>query len=142
MKRYPQPGVSIAVFDGSGRVALLKRGKGHYRGLWSLPGGAQEWGETIEEAARRELEEETGLAATNLTHTGFIEPMLRGEDGSIDAHYLLAVFACTGFSGTLCAGDDAADARWMNRTEIPGLQTTPQLVEVIEKAARTIQATF
>lgn len=141
MKRYPQPGVSIAVFDCKGVVVLVRRGKGHYRDLWSLPGGAQEWGETIEQAARRELLEETSLKADVLQFCGFIEPILR-TDGEVEAHYLLAVFACTGFSGTLRAGDDAAAAQWISRAEMAGLETTPGLLEAIERAAQVCGAMF
>ena len=56
----PRAGVSVALFKGEG-VVLVQRGKGIYRGFWSLPGGAIELGETAMEAAQRELREETQL---------------------------------------------------------------------------------
>lgn len=141
-KRYPQPGVGIAVFDGTGRVVLVRRGKGVYRDLWSLPGGRQEWGERMEEAARRELKEETGLTAHALMRSGYLEPIVRGSDGAVKAHYLLTVFACTRFEGTLVAGDDAAQAAWATREEMLRLHTTPHLEQAITQAARLCHTAF
>ncbi|WP_344858961.1 NUDIX hydrolase [Amycolatopsis ultiminotia] len=96
------------VFDDLGRLLLIQRGHDPGKGLWSLPGGRVEPGETDSEAVVRELREETGLDVTPHTLTGTV---VRG-------HYDIHDYECTILSGTLTAGDDAADARWVDSTEL------------------------
>src|SRR5215469_10882389 len=88
---YPRAGVSVVVLQG-GDVLLVQRGKGAYRGLWSLPGGAIELGETAEAAARRELMEETGLLASDLTLGDVADVILRDAAGAVESHYTVAVY--------------------------------------------------
>jgi 8-oxo-dGTP diphosphatase len=135
---HPRAGVATAVFRG-GDVLLVVRGKGYYEGAWSLPGGAVELGETAEEAARRELREETGLLALDLTLGDVASAILEGPDGSVETHYMIAVFACEQFSGSLKAGGDAPDARWFAVEAIAGLKRTPGLEAAIEKARKALQ---
>ena len=130
MPDYPRIGVSIAVRRG-GRVLLAKRGKAPMAGRWAFPGGAVELGETLEDAARRELCEETGLTAQNLVFLGFADRISRDEEGSVSHHYVLARFLCAAFEGTPTAGDDAAELRWATLKEATQLETVPQLLELI-----------
>jgi 8-oxo-dGTP diphosphatase len=134
---YPQAGVSVALFRG-GEVLLVERGKGLYKGAWSLPGGAVELGEIAREAAARELFEETGLLALELTLSDVADAILKGPDGAVEAHYMIAVFACERFSGTLKPGGDAPDARWFAIDAVPGLRRTPRLEEGIGKAREAL----
>ena len=94
-----------------GDVLLVQRGKGIYRGAWSLPGGALELGETAREAAKRELLEETGLLALDLTLSDVADAILKDPGGAVETHYMVAVYASNRFSGTVAAGSDAPDAR-------------------------------
>ncbi|GIL03202.1 MAG: ADP-ribose pyrophosphatase [Alphaproteobacteria bacterium] len=137
--RTPRTGVSIAIFRGD-RVLLVRRAKGPFRGLWSLPGGHQRAGETMAQAAARELAEETGLAADRLRFIEIHEPMRRGADGAIASHYVLGVHAGTDTGGEARAGDDAAAVRWAGLDELGGIELTPLAADIIRRAHRSITA--
>lgn len=119
----PRTGVSMIVEE-RGRVLLIRRGREPSRGLWSLPGGRQEFGETLEQAARRELAEETGLVAHSLSFLRVVEPMRRSTDGDVEMHYVLAVFRVDGFTGTAVAGDDAEALAWVEPGGFPEAEMT------------------
>lgn len=129
----PRTGVSVAIFR-QDRVLLVRRGRGLYAGYWSLPGGSQEPGETLEAAARRELVEETGLSAGPLAFVEFHEPMLRNGDGGLEAHFVLAVYAGVIAEGVARAGDDAAAVRWAGLDELAAIRLTPHAAEIIRRA--------
>lgn len=130
----PVTGVSIAVFRG-GEVLLAQRGREPFAGYWSLPGGSQEMGETLEEAARRELLEETGLVAGPLAFARFVEPMARDADGRIVRHFVLAVFVCRSFSGEAVAGDDAAAVAWTPLAGLDDAVMTPGTAAIVRALA-------
>lgn len=134
----PRTGVSIAIFRGD-RVLLVKRGKGFFEGLWSLPGGSQEAGETMAEAAARELAEETGLTLTGAKLVDIHEPMLRDDEGKVAAHFVLAVFAGTDSGGEARAGDDAAAVRWAGLDELETIELTPQAAAIIRRAHAALE---
>ena len=122
---FCRTGSSTIVFDG-GRVLLIKRGKDPYKGHWSLPGGAQEIGETICECAARELREETGLTAKSLQFLTTRDRITRDVGGNITHHYVLSTFLVNEFTGTALAGDDAVEIGWFMIDELQKLQTTPE----------------
>jgi len=130
---YPRAGVSVAVLRGDGAL-LVQRGKGAYRGYWSLPGGAIGLGETAVEAARRELMEETGLLALDLTLGDVADAILRDAGGAVDTHYTIAVYVTDRISGTLAVGADAMDAGWFGPEARMHLKRTPGLEAAIERA--------
>jgi 8-oxo-dGTP diphosphatase len=135
---YPRAGVSVVVIEGDD-VILVQRGKGAYRGFWSLPGGAIELGETAEAAARRELLEETGLLASDLTLGDVADAILRNAEGAVEAHFTIAVYVTDRVSGSLAAAADARDARWFSPEARLHLKETPGLDAVIEKARRALE---
>jgi 8-oxo-dGTP diphosphatase len=113
------PAVGAVIKDPAGRLLLIKRGHEPGAGLWSLPGGRIEPGETHEQALAREVLEETNLAVECRRLLGTAE--LPGTGGSvIDVSDYLAVVT----GGELAPGDDAADARWVTASDMDGLPLT------------------
>ena len=125
MSDRPIPAVSALVID-SGRVLLVKRGCEPNKGLWSLPGGSIELGETARAAAAREVREETALEVEPREFAGFQEVISQGDDG-IRFHYVIITFRARLVSGELAAASDAADARWFAPCELAGIPTTEGL---------------
>jgi 8-oxo-dGTP diphosphatase len=135
---YPRAAVSVAVFRGD-EVALVKRGKGAYPGSWSLPGGAIMLGESAVDAARRELSEETGLLASDLTLGDVADVIIRDGNGAVETHYMIAVYVADQVSGGLAPGGDAADGGWFGPDARRQLKQTPDLESAIEKAKKALE---
>ncbi len=137
-RRYPEHplvGVGGVVFDPDGRVMLIRRGSEPLKGLWSIPGGLLDVGETMAEGVRREVLEETGiLVAVGPLITTF-DRILRDGDGAVQYHYVLVDYLCEAPPGSVPrAASDAADARFVNPGDLAEYQTTPSLPRVIEQA--------
>ncbi|HEY9211792.1 MAG TPA: NUDIX hydrolase [Ancylobacter sp.] len=116
----PIPAV-LAVVVRNGHVLLVRRANPPDQGLWGLPGGRMELGETHLEAALRELEEETGIEADAprlLTVLDFIE---HDSGGRLAHHFAMIAVLCRWHSGEAVAADDALEARWFSREEIARL---------------------
>lgn len=108
----PIVGIGIVVLKDD-TVLLVRRGKPPGMGNWTLPGGAQELGETCEEAARRELAEETGLAVGALHLAANVDNIRRDAAGRVQYHYTIIDFACRWESGQPVAGSDVTEAVWV-----------------------------
>lgn len=130
----PGLGVSVLVRH-EGRVLLVKRGRAPFAGQWSLPGGHVEGGETLAGAAAREVREETGITVDALRQIDLIEVVSRGADDGLARHFVLVVFAARYHSGTVTAGDDAAETHWLAPAEFAGLQLTEETRRVIASHA-------
>ncbi len=113
----PFIGIGIVVLKGD-HVLLCRRGKPPNVGSWTLPGGAQEIGETCEEAARRELEEETGLTVGDLHFCAYVDTVRRDDEGRIRFHYTILDFAARWVSGEPVAATDVSDAQWAHMDEL------------------------
>jgi 8-oxo-dGTP diphosphatase len=120
------PCVGAVVKDGQGRLLLIKRGHEPGAGLWSLPGGRIEPGETDAEALVREMLEETGLKVAPGRLLGSVKRP--GLDGDVID---IRDYAATVISGTLRAGDDAADAMWASVADLGSLAVTDGLIDAL-----------
>jgi 8-oxo-dGTP diphosphatase len=114
------------VTDGQGRLLMIKRGHEPGAGLWSIPGGRIEPGETNAEALVREMLEETGLAVEVGPLIGSVQRP--GLDGAVID---IRDYAATVTGGTLRPGDDAADARWVEVADLDSLEITEGLIEAL-----------
>jgi len=130
---HPIPGVGALIIDDD-RILLVERGHEPLKGYWSLPGGAVETGERMEDALRREVLEETGLEIVVDHLLEVFERMTPGEDGKTEYHYILIDYICHPAGGTLCASDDAARAEWFTEDEVANLKITEGTPGVIAKA--------
>jgi ADP-ribose pyrophosphatase YjhB (NUDIX family) len=109
----PMVGIGIVLIRGE-TVLLIRRGKPPAAGAWSLPGGAQELGETAEAAARRELLEETGLTVGALTLVAHVDSIHRDESGRIQYHYTILDFCADYAGGEAQAGGDVTEVAWVH----------------------------
>jgi 8-oxo-dGTP diphosphatase len=126
-------------------VLLIRRGQEPLKGEWSLPGGVVELGETLEEAIRREVLEETGLRVDVVDVAKAFDRISRDGDGRVRYHYVLVDFWCRVAGGAdlqraIACATDAMEARWAGRGELEGL--TPLTVEIIQKVWRMAAGTI
>jgi ADP-ribose pyrophosphatase YjhB (NUDIX family) len=129
----PRVGIGIILLRGE-TVLLIKRGRPPAQGAWSLPGGAQELGETAEAAARRELLEETGLTAGPLTLIAHVDFIHRDATGRIEYHYTILDFAAAYTGGEARAGGDATELAWVHPQDFDARNLWPEARRVIALA--------
>jgi 8-oxo-dGTP diphosphatase len=133
----PIPGVGALIIDHD-RILLVERGREPLKGYWSLPGGAVETGDRLEEALRREVREETGLEIAIVHLLEVFERIMPGEvpDDSrgVEYHYILIDYICHPTGGTLYASDDASRAEWFTEDEVANLKITEGTPGVIARA--------
>ena len=136
---WPRCGASAAIFR-DGTVLLIERAKGALKGLWSLPGGHIEPGETARAAAVREVREETGVKADIHGLVDIHEVILRGGDGTLLTHYLVAVFCGRWRAGEPLADSDASAARFVRIGDIEGYRLTDGAAAIIRRAWAQVQS--
>jgi ADP-ribose pyrophosphatase YjhB (NUDIX family) len=130
---HPQAGVSICVVR-DGCALLAQRSREPLRGLWSLPGGRIEWGETLHEAALRELAEETSVEAEIRMLLDTVDVIHRDASGRVLYHYVLTTFGAVWRAGEPRAGSDAAAVRWVDSAGLDDLPMTPGTDQLIRRA--------
>lgn len=130
---YPRVGVGAIVLHES-RVLLVKRGHAPGLGLWSVPGGLVDLGETTVEAIAREVAEECGLQIRVDEVVGILDRVVRDAEGRIRYHWVLVDYLAFVESGTLCAASDADEAQWVEVDEVQRLDTTDGLLDMIRRA--------
>src|SRR5687767_15985077 len=123
-KPLPRIGVSACVWR-DGKVLLVERGKEPWKGKWSLPGGSLEFGETVREAARRELAEETGIEADLVRLVDVDDAIMRDEKGGPIAHYAIVCFTGHWRRGEAEARDDVSRVQWADLHTLDRLDMTP-----------------
>ncbi len=131
--RWPEPVVGVVCLRGD-EVLLIRRRNPPLAGAWSLPGGRIEWGERTEEAALRELFEETGVRAELVGLAAVVDGLF-----DEDRHFILIDYAARWLDGEPCAGDDAADAAFHPLSDIARLGMWDETVRVIHLAAAMVR---
>ncbi len=137
MRPYPERpvvGVGAVVLDGD-RVLLVKRGHAPLKGQWSVPGGAVETGETLEQAVAREVLEETGIAIEVGPMVEVLDRISRDLDGRVQHHFVLIDFVARPNGGSLQSASDAEDAAWVLLSDLAKYEVAAVTRDVIRKAA-------
>jgi ADP-ribose pyrophosphatase YjhB (NUDIX family) len=131
-QQLPKLGVSASVWK-DGRVLLVQRAKPPV-GIWAFPGGHVEPGERLEEAAARELHEETGMTARFHGLAGLYDVIRRDAAGLVTVHYVIACFAGIAGPGEPAAASDAMAVTWADPDRLAGYTLAPNMAEAIASA--------
>ena len=131
-------GVGGLIFDAQ-RVLLVERGKEPLKGYWSLPGGLVETGESLEDAVRREVREETGLEVEPLSLFEVFERILPDAAGKTEYHYVLIDYLCKPVGGRLQASSDVSSVAWVLEAELANYRLTEGTLAVVERAFAKLQ---
>jgi ADP-ribose pyrophosphatase YjhB (NUDIX family) len=131
----PRPilAVSAAILR-DGQVLLVRRARPPAGGLFSLPGGVVEIGETLTEAVEREVREETSLAIEPVALAGYREVVARDAEDRVERHFVILPFAARWVAGEPVLNEELSECCWVDPAEIPGLPTTPGLAAIVAAA--------
>ena len=129
----PYLAVSAAIIR-DGKVLIVRRARPPARGVFTLPGGGVEAGETLHEAVIREVLEETGLVIAPIALAGHREVIARDGDGKVERHFVILPFAARWIAGEVALNEELAEAHWLVPAELAGLTTTEGLTEIVQAA--------
>lgn len=118
------------------RALLVRRARPPLAAIWSFPGGVVEVGERLEEAAAREVQEETGLDIEILEAIDRAEVIRHDDTGKIERHYVIIVFSGRYISGEAEANDDADAVAWVNSSQIANYELTPDTARILKLGPR------
>ena len=136
IRAYPERpylAVSAAIIR-DGKVLVVRRARKPALGIYTLPGGGVETGETLMQAVTREVREETSLAIEPIGLAGHREVIVRDAQGRIERHFIILCFAARWLSGEPVLNEELDDARWLAPAELAGLRTTDGLAEIVAAA--------
>lgn len=137
-RRYPERplvGVGAALFTpGLDRVLLVRRAAPPAQGLWSVPGGLARTGESLSDACRREVLEETGLEPDLRDVAKVVERIIPDAAGAVEYHFVIVDFWGLCPDRPPRAASDAAEARWVELERVAELHTTAGLQEGLQRA--------
>jgi 8-oxo-dGTP diphosphatase len=133
--RYPdRPRVAVgAVVFKDDRILLVQRGQPPAEGYWAIPGGSVEIGENLQQAAQREILEETGVSIHAREPVFTFDIIEKDADGRVRFHYVVVDVMAEYREGTLRPGGDAADARWVSSGELSRLKVSPATLDLLKK---------
>ena len=134
-REYPaRPALAVgAVVFKDNRVLLVKRGNPPARGLWAIPGGSVELGETLKTAAEREVLEETGIIIKAGEPIFSFEFIHRDDKDQVRFHYYIVDLAASYISGEPTAGDDALDVGWISKDGLGCLNVNPSTLKLLHQ---------
>ena len=139
-RTYPQRpylAVSAAIIR-DGKVLVVRRGRKPALGIYTLPGGVVEAGETLTRALTREVREETALAIEPVALAGHREVIVKDADGRIERHFVIMCFASRWVSGEPVLNEELDDARWIDPAELANLRTTEGIAEIVATAVERL----
>src|ERR1700674_4481831 len=116
----PYLAVSAAIFR-DGRVLIVRRARPPAHGLYTLPGGGVELGETLEEAVIRDVREETGLDAESGGLAGYRHAFARCGAGAVERHFVILPFAARWIAGEVLLNEELAEAHWLEPSTLSAL---------------------
>jgi len=134
----PYLAVSAAIFR-DGRVLIVRRARPPAHGLYTLPGGGVELGETLEQAVIREVREETALDVAPVELVGFREAIARDSAGRIERHFVILPFAARWIGGQIALNEELAEAIWLDPAELAGIRTTEGLAQIVTVAQARLE---
>jgi 8-oxo-dGTP diphosphatase len=135
-RAYPQRpflAVSAAIVR-DGKILVVRRARAPAHGLYTLPGGVVEVGETLMEAVAREVREETGMTVKPVALAGFREAVARDAQDRVERHFVILCFAARWQAGEPVLNEELDEARWIDPAELAGLKTTAGLAEIVAAA--------
>jgi 8-oxo-dGTP diphosphatase len=122
---FEAPRVAVgAIVIKDGKILLVKRNKAPHKDFWAIPGGSVELGETLQEAAEREIREETGVTIEAKEPVFTFDLIERDEKGNVRFHYVIVDLAADYRHGELRPADDVRDARWFSSEELSHIHMT------------------
>jgi len=139
-RTYPQRpylAVSAAIIR-DGKVLVVRRARRPALGIYTLPGGVVEAGETLTRALTREVREETALAIEPVALAGHREVIVKDADGRIERHFVIMCFASRWVSGEPVLNEELDDARWIDPAELANLRTTEGIAEIVATAVKRL----
>jgi mutator protein MutT len=133
--KHPIPGVaSITVKDD--HILLTVRGNEPSKGMWGLPGGVVEIGETRVEALIREVYEETNIIVEPIKLLTVFDSINRDKSENVRYHYILFEYLCKFVSGKIKPGDDAPEARWISIHDLDSIRIMPSTRKFIDRTLK------
>jgi ADP-ribose pyrophosphatase YjhB (NUDIX family) len=129
----PYLAVSAAIIR-DGKVLIVRRARPPAYGVFTLPGGGVEAGETLRDAVIREVMEETALTIEPLGLAGYREAIARDADGKVERHFVILPFAARWIAGEIALNEELAEALWLVPSGLAGLNTTEGLADIVRAA--------
>jgi 8-oxo-dGTP diphosphatase len=140
-RAYPQRpflAVSAAIVR-DGKILVVRRARPPAHGVFTLPGGVVEIGETLVEAVAREVREETGMAIEPVALAGFRETIVRDAQDRVERHFVILCFAARWQAGEPVLNEELSEAHWLDPAELAGLETTPGLADIVAAAFERLE---
>lgn len=128
----PRVAAGAIVFN-ENRVLLVQRGQAPAEKMWAIPGGSVKLGETLQQAAEREIYEETGIVIKARMPVFSFDVIVRDDAGSVQFHYVIVDLIADYVSGEVRPGDDALDARWVSAQEMETLNLSLNTQELLKE---------